>query len=231
MGIKISELPQASSVSSNDTLVVNHAGQTGKVALSFLMQGYMSGAGYLTGSDLSAYMSDFISEYLSEMVTETYLSEYLSECLSPLGLSEMTTLSEYLSEYLADHLDFFMSEYGYVDTESLSGILSSYMSDNNYMTGSDVADYLSYNLYEYLGDYVTQEYLSNLMEDYMTTESLSGYLSEKIGDAIDEFISSASEQGFVMSSTFASVMGVYLSEDGAAAIYSAISEYLNPSEE
>ena len=116
--------------------------------------------------------------------------------------------------------------------DSLSNyVTESYLDENNYITDSDLQEYLSYNLENYLMDYVTQSDLSDSLSQYVTSSAFDGYLSEKLGYAFEEFVSNASGSGFVMTSTFADEMGSYLSEYGGAAIYSAISEYLNPSEE
>ena len=198
MGIKISELPQASSVSSTDILVVNHGSQTGKVALGFLLNAYLESEGYLTESVLGSYGYISASAVTSQIASSLadFYHEYLSECVME---SDMSTI-------LAS----------YVTSQDIPGYISTYMTEN---FGSIMSEYLSENL---------GEYLSEFMSTYIYEQDFVDYLSEAIASALTDFPEDASEAGFVMLSTFAEVLEEYLSTSGGGAIYSAISGYLDP---
>ena len=57
MGVKISELPVTSSATSNDKMVVNHENVTNQITVEDLMQSYLSGAGYMTESELLSFLT------------------------------------------------------------------------------------------------------------------------------------------------------------------------------
>ena len=57
MGVRISELPVASSAGSNDSLVLNRGNTTSRITLQALMESYLSAAGYVTGSDLDSRLN------------------------------------------------------------------------------------------------------------------------------------------------------------------------------
>jgi len=52
MGVKISELPVASSAGNSDSLVLNHGSETSRITVEALMESYLSGAGLVTDAKL-----------------------------------------------------------------------------------------------------------------------------------------------------------------------------------
>ena len=62
MGVKISELPSASSANTSDSLVLNHGSETSRITLEALMNSYLSGAGLVTDAELAESLQDYVSE-------------------------------------------------------------------------------------------------------------------------------------------------------------------------
>ena len=65
MGVRISELPSASSAFTDDSLVLNHGSETSRITVEALLESYLDGAGYVT--------EDYLSR--AGFITESYLSE------------------------------------------------------------------------------------------------------------------------------------------------------------
>ena len=247
MGVKISELPVASSANNNDSLILNHGGATRRITLENLIQAGKIAAQLLSDADLEAYLDFYVSESqlsdaLSGFLSESDLSDYLSES----DMSSYVYLSEELAHYVSSA---YLSEAlaDYVSSAYLSEALADYLSE------SDLDDYVSSDaLSETLSDYVSVSGLSDALSDYVTSsamqdylrdgnyvtdESLSGYLSNPDIEpylseglaGLGNLLSAADldEAGYVSSSSFAAALEAYLSEYGGQTIYDAISQYIN----
>jgi hypothetical protein len=62
MGVKISELPVASSANNNDSLILNHGSATRRITLENLIQAGKIAAQLLTEADLEACLGFYVSE-------------------------------------------------------------------------------------------------------------------------------------------------------------------------
>ena len=93
MGVKISELPVASSANNNDSLILNHGGATRRITLENLIQAGKIAAQLLSDADLEAYLDFYVSE--------SQLSDALSGFLSESDMSRYVTMSD-LSEAIGN---------------------------------------------------------------------------------------------------------------------------------
>ena len=229
MGVKISELPITSFANSDDSLILNQGSVTNQITVESLMQSCLNEildeqfSGFITSSELGDYLSDYmtsseLSNYLSEYLTSSELSGYLDEYLTS------SELGDYLSEYLTSaDLENYLSEH------LTDCVTSSYVDEklSEYMNGSELENYIN----EQLTDCVTSSYLDEMLSGYVTSDDLSSALSYYLSEAdISPYLSEglASLSDVLRSSDFASAMSNYLLENGGEAIYSAISQYINP---
>ena len=250
MGVKISELPAASSANNSDSLILNHGSETKKITLEAMLESYLSGAGLVTETELSDALTGYLSEsdlagYLSESdltgyITEDNLSSYLSEAIASYmsdSLGDVVTAS-YLSEQLGQYVSSsYLSEAlsDYLSESDLSEILSDTLSD--YLSTSDLSDALSdysttSELQDYIRDqnYVSEDGLSYTLSGYLSDSDVSSYLSEGLAGLVNLLSASDLDAGgYVSSSSFAAALEAYLSEYGGQTIYDAISQYLSPS--
>ena len=222
MGVKISELPVASSANNNDSLILNHGGATRRITLENLIQAGKIAAQLLSDADLEAYLDFYVSESqlsdaLSGFLSESDMSSYVEE------LAHFVS-SAYLSEALADYLSESDLD-DYVSSDDLSETLSDYVSVSglsdalsDYVTSSAMQDYLRD------GNYVTDDSLSG----YLSNPDIEPYLSEGLA-GLGNLLSAADldEAGYVSSSSFAAALEAYLTEYGGQTIFDAISQYIN----
>ena len=120
MGVKISELPVASSANNSDSLVLNHGSETQRITLEKLMESGKRAAGLVTDSELQTYLENYVSE--------SHLSDVLDDYV------EGADISNYLSEYVTgSDMYGYLSEY--VTESDLSNCLSDYVTqDENWIT-------------------------------------------------------------------------------------------------
>ena len=249
MGVKISELPVASSANNNDSLILNHGGATRRITLENLIQAAKIAAQLLSDADLEAYLDFYVSE--------SQLSDALSDYLSATDMSSYVTMS-YLSEAIGNYVSEALGDVvtsSYLSEELAHYVSSAYLSEAlaDYLSESDLDDYVSSDaLSETLSDYVSVSGLSDALSDYVTSsamqdyprdgnyvtdDSLSGYLSNPDIEpylseglaGLGNLLSAADldEAGYVSSSSFATALEAYLTEYGGQTIFDAISQFIN----
>ena len=244
MGVKISELPAASSANNSDSLILNHGSETKKITLEALLESYLSGAGLVTESDLDDALSGYLSESdLSGYLSESDLAGYLSES-DLTGYITESNLSSYLSEAIGTYVSeafgdvvtaSYLSEQlgSYVSASYLSEVLADYLSESDlsdYLSESDLSDYLSTSdlsealseysttaeVQNYLRDqnYVSEDGLSDTLSNYLTDSDVSQYLSEGIAGLVNLLSEGDLDSG-----------GYVSSSSFAAAMQAYLSEY------
>ena len=113
MGVKISELPVASSANNSDSLVLNHGSETQRITLEKLMEGGKRVAGLVTDSELQTYLENYVTQddldnsgYMSEADVESVLSETIGDYLSDYVTRSDLENDGYLTESeLSDYYD------------------------------------------------------------------------------------------------------------------------------
>ena len=244
MGVKISELPVASSANNNDSLILNHGGATRRITLENLIQAGKIAAQLLSDADLEAYLDFYVSESqlsdaLSGFLSESDLSGFLSES----DMSSYVTMS-YLSEAIGNYVSEALGDVvtsSYLSEELAHFVSSAYLSEAlaDYLSESDLDDYVSSDaLSETLSDYVSVSGLSDALSDYVTSsamqdylrdgnyvtdESLSGYLSNP---DIEPYLSEGlAGLGNLLSAADLDEAGYVSSSSFAAALEAYLTEY------
>lgn len=184
MGVKISDLPAASSANNSDSLILNHGSETKKITLEAMLEGYLSGAGLVTEDELSDALSGYLSESdMGEYVTESDLSDALGDYLSESDLTGYITegnLSSYLSEAIASYMSDSLGDVvtaSYLSEQLGQYVSSSYLSEalSDYLSESDLSEILS----DTLSDYLSTSDLSDALSDYSTTSELQDYIRDQ----------------------------------------------------